>query len=54
MLDTKHQWCDKDGDEITYVFNKTLKVEEAYFDAASIIDINNHTHHGGLALETVW
>ena len=37
--------------------NKTVKwkkVVEIYFDAASIIDINNHMHQGGLALETAW
>ena len=42
----------EDGDEIG---NKTLKrreVVESYFDAASIIDINNHLRQGGLALET--
>ena len=27
---------------------------EAYFDAASIIDINNHMRQGGVALETAW
>ena len=39
------------------VFNKTVKrkkVVETYFDAASIIDINNHMRQGGLALETAW
>ena len=44
----------EDGDEIG---NKTLKrreVVESYFDAASIIDINNHLRQGGLALETAW
>ena len=49
----------KDGYEIgqTEVFKKTLKrkkVVESYFDAASIIDINNHLRQGGLALETAW
>ena len=58
----KRRWremLNEDGDEIgqTEVFNKTLKrrkVVESYFDAASIIDINNHLRQGGLALETAW
>ena len=50
---------DEDGDEVgqTEVYNKTVKrkkVVESYFDAASIIDINNHMHQGGLALEAAW
>ena len=35
------------------VFNKTVKlfkVAETYFDAVSIIDINNHMRQGGLAI----
>ena len=50
---------DEDEEEVgqTEVFNKTVKrkkVVEFYFDAASIIDINNHMRQGGLALETAW
>ena len=50
---------DEDGDEVgeTEVYNKTVKqkkVVESYFDAASIININNHMRQGGLALETAW
>ena len=50
---------DDDGEEIgqSEVFNKTVKrkkVVETYFDAASIIDINNHMRQGGVALETAW
>ena len=49
----------QDGEEIgqSEVFNKTVKrkkVVETYFDAASIIDINNHMRQGGVALETAW
>ena len=58
----KRRWremLDEDGDEVgqTEVYNKTVKrkkVVESYFDAASIIDINNHMRQGGLALETAW
>ena len=58
----KRRWrevLDEDGEEIgqSEVFNKTVKrnkVVETYFDAASIIDINNHMRQGGVALETAW
>ena len=33
---------------------KHRKVFELYFDAASIIDINDHLRQGGLALEMAW
>ena len=50
---------DEDGEELeqSEVFNKTVKrkkVVETYFNAASIIDINNHMQQGGVALETAW
>ena len=56
----KRRWREMlDEDEVgqTEVYNKTVKrkkVVESYFDAASIIDINNHMRQGGLALETAW
>ena len=58
----KRRWIemlDEDGEEVgqTEVFNKTVKrkkIVESYFDATSIIDINNHMRQGGLALETAW
>ena len=58
----KRRWremIDEDGEEIgqSEVFNKTVKrkkVVETYFDAASIIDINNHMRQGGVAVETAW
>ncbi|KAL5502000.1 hypothetical protein EMCRGX_G008685 [Ephydatia muelleri] len=58
----KRRWrevLDEDGEEIgqSEVLNKTVKrkkVVETYFDAASIIDINNHMRQGGVALETAW
>ena len=47
---------DEDGEEVgqTEAFNKSVKrkkVVESYFDAALIIDTNNHMRQGGLALE---
>ena len=59
FVSTHSTTLDEDGDEIgqTEVYNKTVKrkkVVETYFDAASIIDINNHMRQGGLALETAW
>ena len=57
----KCRWrmLDEDGEEVgqTEAFNKYVKrkkVVESYFDAASIIDTNNHMRQGGLALETAW
>ena len=55
----KRRWremLDEDGEETgqSEIFNKTVKLKkvvETYFDAASIIDINNHLRQGGLALE---
>jgi hypothetical protein len=51
----KRRWremLDEDGEEVgqTEVFNKTVKrkkIVESYFDAASIIDINNQMCQGG-------
>ena len=62
LSSNKRRWrevLDEDGEEIgqSEVFNKTVKrnkVVETYFDAASIIDINNHMRQGGVALEAAW
>ena len=62
LSSNKRRWrevLDEDGEEIgqSEVFNKTVKrkkVVETYFDAASIIDINNHMRQGGVAIETAW